>query len=379
MLAPMDSQHLPSCRTHRSFTTPLLGFGLMRLPQKGGRIDREAARGMVELALESGFNYFDTAYMYHGGESEEFAGEALSAHPRDSYLLTTKMPVGMVETEADVERVFEEQLRRTRAGHFDVYLMHALGASAWEKAKRLRIPEFFRRKKEQGLIRRMGFSFHDTPEALQKIVLEFEWEIVQIQLNYEDWDAGRAGEQYAVLEKAGLPVLIMEPLKGGALANLTVEARDILRAASPEADIASWGLRFAASLPNVQTVLSGMSSLEQMQANIRTFSPLRPLDDAERAALARAVEAYRRAGSVPCTGCRYCMPCPAGVDIPGNIALMNRLRTAETPEAEVRAAYADRPDGVKAASCVSCRACLPKCPQKLQIPVLMRAVAKTFA
>ncbi len=368
---------IPTYRTHKSFTTPLLGFGLMRLPQKDGKIDRPTAQSMVDRALSAGFNYFDTAYMYHGGESEEFIGEALSRYPRDRYLLTTKMPIGMVEKEEDLERIFNDQLRKTRAGYFNIYLMHALSAGGWEKAKAVRAPEFFRRKLAEGKIRRMGFSFHDSPEALRKIVSEFEWDITQIQLNYEDWDRGRAGEQYGVLEKAGIPVLIMEPLKGGSLANLNAEAREILKAAAPEAGIASWGLRFAASLPGVQVVLSGMSSPEQIEENIRTFSPFRPLDDAERAVLAKALEAFRGAGRIPCTGCRYCMPCPAGVDIPGNLALHNRVKTGEALQA-VKAEYDARPDGVKADKCVRCHRCLMKCPQKLQIPVLLHGVAQAF-
>ena len=364
-------------RTHDSITTPLLGFGLMRLPQKDGKIDRATAQSMVDKAISSGFNYFDTAYFYHGGESEEFIGEALSKYPRESYILTTKFPVGSAETEADVERIFNHQLEKTRAGYFDFYLMHALGAGGWEKAKKLHLPEFFRAKKAEGKIRHMGFSFHDSPEALAKIVSEFEWEIVQIQLNYEDWDRGRAGEQYAILEKAGLPVLIMEPLKGGVLANLNEEARGILREAVPEAGIASWGLRFAASLPSVQVVLSGMSAPLQMEENIRTFSPFQPLSDGERTTLAKALEAFRRTGRIPCTGCRYCMPCPAGVDIPGNLALHNRLKSGEALET-VKADYDARPDGVKADKCVSCHSCLPKCPQKLQISMLMRGVRDAF-
>lgn len=364
-------------RTHHEFTTPLLGFGLMRLPQKDGKIDRVVAQGMVDRALAAGFNYFDTAYMYHGGESEEFVGEALSKVPREQYLLTTKLPIGMLETEADVERVFEDQLRKTRAGYFDIYLMHALGKDGWEKAKRLKVPEFFRQKLAEGKIRRMGFSFHDSPEVLQKIVSEFEWDIAQIQLNFEDWDRGRAGEMYEILDKADIPVLVMEPLKGGALANLNENAREILKAHAPEAGIASWGLRYVGSLPKVQVLLSGMSSPEQMEENIRTFSPFKPLDEAEKAVLTKAIEAFRQTGRIPCTGCRYCVPCPMGIDIPGNLALHNRVKMGEAVEV-VKAEYDAQPAEAKADRCVNCHKCLMKCPQKLQIPVLLRGVRDAF-
>lgn len=364
-------------RTRMGFTTPLLGFGLMRLPQKDGKIDREVAQGMVDAAMAGGFNYFDTAYMYHGGESEEFVGEALSKYPRESYLLTSKMPVGMVETEADVARIFEDQLRKTRAGYFDIYLMHALSGEGWEKAKRLHIPEFFREKQEEGKIRRMGFSYHDRPEALLPIVRGFEWDIVQIQMNFDDWEAGRARELYWTLQDSEIPVLVMEPLKGGALANLNAEAREILQKYKPEAGIASWGLRYAASWPMVQVVLSGMSSPEQVAENMRTFTNFRAMSHDEKEVLDVALRVYRQDGRIPCTGCRYCVPCPLGVDIPGNLAFHNRLKAGEPLEV-VKAEYDARPADVKADRCVRCHKCLMKCPQKLQIPVLLHGVREAF-
>lgn len=239
-------------------TLPLLGFGLMRLPEKDGKVDRATARMMVDRAMAAGCNYFDTAYMYHNGESEMFAAEALKKYPRDSYCLTTKMPTIMLKQEEDLERIFQEQLRRTQAGYFDFYLMHWLNADHWKIAEKLKLYDFMKKKQAEGKIRRIGFSYHGEPEVLEKIAKAYPWDVAQIQLNYLDWDLCRSREQYEVLTKLGIPVLVMEPLKGGTLAKLTPEAKAIFEKADPGASAASWGLRYVASLPNVLCVLSGM-------------------------------------------------------------------------------------------------------------------------
>ena len=352
-----------------SATTSLLGFGLMRLPKLSpdkDDIDYEVALPMFRRAIESGVTYFDTAYMYHGGLSEKCVGDLLSTFPRDSYTLADKMPVGMLKGPDDTARVFEEQLARTRAGHFDFYLLHAMSRDGWRRALELGVPEYLERKKAEGVIRRLGFSFHDSPEALREIVEARHWDFVQIQLNYYDWNSPyRSREQYEVLEAAGLPVMVMEPVRGGALANLDAEGNRILREANPDVSIASWALRFAASLPNVAVVLSGMSTPEQLEDNIATFSPLRPLDEAEHATLARALEAFRRNVTVNCTGCRYCVPCPAGVPIPDIFSLANRHHR-DRDDAAFAAAYDALP--VNASACVKCWRCARKCPQHIHIP-----------
>ena len=274
-------------------------------------MDRATARMMVDRAMAAGCNYFDTAYMYHNGESEMFAAEALKKYPRDSYCLTTKMPTIMLKQEEDLERIFQEQLRRTQAGYFDFYLMHWLNADHWKIAEKLKLYDFMKKKQAEGKIRRIGFSYHGEPEVLEKIAKAYPWDVAQIQLNYLDWDLCRSREQYEVLTKLGIPVLVMEPLKGGTLAKLTPEAKAIFEKADPEASAASWGLRYVASLPNVLCVLSGMSAPDQMADNLKTFSPFKPLTDAERKTIAEALAAYRKSGAVPCTACRYCAPCPA--------------------------------------------------------------------
>lgn len=360
------------------FSLPLLGFGLMRLPEKDGKVDRPLARTMMEMALAAGANYFDTAYMYHGGESEMVVGEVLSKIPRDRYFLTSKMPIVMLKEASDVPRYFEEQLARTKAGYFDFYFMHWLNGPHWELAQRLKVREFMERMQAEGKIRRLGFSFHGEPETLRKIATACPWDLVQIQLNYLDWDLCRSGEQYGVLTELGIPVAIMEPLKGGTLVKLSPDARAVFKKANPAATPASWGLRYAASLPNVSVVLSGMSTPEQMAENLQTFSPLVPLNENERETIAVALAAYRQAGAIPCTTCRYCAPCPVGVDIPRNLALHNQVKGGlELFHAKL--VYDAMEPAKRASSCIGCRQCLHKCPQQLPIPALMKEIAGEFA
>ena len=358
-------------------TLPLLGFGLMRLPTKDGQIDFSTAEKMVEMAMKAGCNYFDTAYMYHGGESEKFVGRVLSKYPRESFYLTSKMPIVMMRSEADNERIFNEQLARTKAGYFDFYFMHWLNEKHWEMAQRFKTLDFMKKMQKEGKIRHLGFSFHGEPETLKKIAEAYSWDLVQIQLNYLDWELCRSREQYELLTKLGIPVSVMEPLKGGTLVRLTPEAKKVFEKVNPKVSAASWGLRYVASLPNVQVVLSGMSALEHMEDNIRTFAPLKPLTDAERKVIAEALAAYRKSGAVPCTACRYCSPCPVGVDIPRNLALLNQVKGG-LPLFHAKLVYDAMGEDERASSCVGCGACLKKCPQQIKIPTFMKQIAQEF-
>lgn len=360
-----------------SMTLPLLGFGLMRLPQKNGKVDYPTAEAMVAKAMKAGCNYFDTAYMYHNGESEKFVGQALSKYPRDSYFLVSKMPIIMMNSEADNTRIFNEQLARTRAGYFDFYFLHWLNETHWEKAQKLKTLEFMKKMQSEGKIRRLGFSFHGEPETLKKIAEAYPWDLVQIQLNYLDWELCRSGEQYEVLTKLGIPVSIMEPLKGGTLVSLTPDAKKVFEQANPDVSIASWGLRYAASLPNVQVVLSGMSAPDQLEDNLKTFSPFKPLTDAERQTVAEALAAYRKSGAVPCTACKYCSPCPTGVNIPRNLALHNQVKGG-LPLFHAKPVYDAMSEDERASNCVHCGVCRKKCPQQINIPQLMAEIAKEF-
>ena len=357
-------------------TLPLLGFGMMRLPEKNGEIDLDAASAMVGKALEHGCNYFDTAYVYKG--SEEFIGKVLSKYPRDSYYLTSKMPIRMLKSEDDLERIFQEQLQRTKAGYFDFYFMHWLNAAHWTIAQEFHVWDFLEKQKAEGRIRRIGFSFHDEPELLQKIASAYPWDLVQIQLNYLDWEICRSREMYEILTGMGIPVFVMEPLKGGTLVNLTESARQILTAEKPDRGIASWGLRYAASLPNVQVVLSGMSAMEQLEDNLRTFTNFTPLTDVERETLADALAEYRKSGAVPCTGCRYCKPCPNGVDIPRNLALFNQVK-AQKRASSAGMVYFAMTEQERASNCIACGLCRKRCPQKIDIPEQLKNTASVFA
>ena len=259
-------------------SVPLLGYGMMRLPTQGDQIDYEKAEALVKRALEAGINYFDTAYFYHKGQSEKFCGDILPKFPRDSYYLTSKMPVGLCKTEADVERIFNEQLERCKADYFDFYLFHNMNANVWKTATKLHVWDFLQKKKAEGKVRKIGFSFHDKFENLKKIASAYPWDFAQIQLNILDWELYHSREQYEILTERNIPVVIMEPLRGGALATLSQEANDILKKANPNLTTAAWAFRFVASLPNVLTILSGMTKMEHLEENIKTFSEFKPQD-----------------------------------------------------------------------------------------------------
>lgn len=359
-------------------TLPLLGFGCMRLPQlspDGPEIDYGTVKQMIDRAMKAGCNYFDTAYMYHDGRSERCLGDLLKAYPRDSYYLTDKMPVWFARDTAGIERIFREQLERCRTDYFDFYMLHSLNSANWELAQKYKACEFLERMKKEGKIRRLGFSFHDSPEVLRKIVDAREWDFAQIQLNYLDWELYRSREQYEILTGAGIPVIVMEPLRGGALAALSPDASDILRKADPHSSNAAWAFRYVASLPNVLCVLSGMTLPEHVEDNIRTFSPLKPLTGSERKTLDQALAAYRKRLAVPCTACRYCMPCPAGVEIPKIFGLYNQYKISGNKWLFTNN-YNVLPEDAKIASCVNCGKCTKHCPQKIQIPAELRKIAK---
>jgi predicted aldo/keto reductase-like oxidoreductase len=356
----------------------LLGFGCMRLPVVGdqkNKIDYPLAEKMIERAVQAGVNYFDTAWPYHEQMSEVFVGDTLSKYPRQSYFLASKMPTWeAVQAESDVERIFNEQLRKCKTDYFDFYLVHSLERGHMDRFLKFNMYEKLKAKKAEGRIRRLGFSFHDNIELLERIVAEYEWDFAQIQLNYIDWDTLNAGGLYNLLTEKHLPVIVMEPVRGGALATLNEKSLAILKKADPSASAASWAIRFAASLPNVMTVLSGMSSLEQVDDNLRTVSDFTPLSDAERQILNEAAAAFRSSGTIPCTGCRYCMDCPSGVDIPRIFSHYNYYQTSRNRD-QFNGYYRSLTDRQKADKCISCGACVKLCPQGIGIPQYMKEIA----
>lgn len=352
----------------------LLGFGGMRFPTlEDGAINTPAAAAMLERALEAGVNYFDTAYRYHDGNSESFMGSVLSRHPRASYFLADKLPSWLLKTPEDAERIFEEQLVRCGVDYFDFYLVHALDEENYACFEAAHGYEVLARKKAEGKIRHLGFSFHDTPAVLEGILDGHKWDFAQIQLNYLDWTLQDAKVQYELITSRGLHVVVMEPVRGGALAKLSDKAAGILSAAQQEKSTASWAIRYAASLPGVMTVLSGMSDMDQVEDNLVTMSPFAPLSDTEHTVLQEALAAYLSAGTIPCTGCRYCMDCPAGVDIPRTFAMYNQYKLDGRTNHFLNS-YGYMGEERQPTRCVTCGACLPRCPQHIDIPLRLAEV-----
>lgn len=362
---------------------PKLGFGMMRLPMQDEVVDLENVCRMVDAYMEAGFHYFDTAYNYHGGESESIVRKTVvERYPRDSFFLTSKLPGWEIHNKEDRDRVFQEQLERTGAKYFDNYLLHSIQDENYENYEKHDCFLWGVAQKKAGLIRHFGFSFHGTPALLEKILDRHpEVEFVQIQLNYADWDnpviASR--ELYEILRKRNLPILIMEPVKGGTLTNLPPKAEELLLAAAPEQSIASWALRYAAGMPGVVTVLSGMSNEEQMADNLKTFKNLEPLSKEEQSVVERVVEAMRDQPMVACTDCRYCVEgCPESIIIPEVIKGINSARLY--PEDSSPKSFYGRliKTSGKASDCIACGQCEDTCPQHLPIIDLMKEAAERF-
>ena len=369
-----------------------LGFGLMRLPLlEGGsedQIDIELMKKMTDLFMERGFTYYDTAYMYHRGMSERAFKEAVvERFPRECFTITDKMPMMMVQEEADLERLFNEQLERTGAGYFDYYWLHNLNRRSYETAVRTNAFAFVQKKMEEGLVKHLGFSFHDNAELLDRILTEHpETEIVQLQINYLDWNDPfvQSGKCYDVAVKHGKLITVMEPVKGGKLAALPEEAMEKLRAIDPKASPASFAIRFVASLPNVFMVLSGMSNLAQMEDNSAFMQEFKPLTEEEKEVLKECADIIRRSKAVPCTACRYCTEgCPMQIPIPDYFVLYNNV--LENPGSDWtlqgnRRNYARLQDAGagKASECLGCGLCEAACPQHINIPELMPKLAEVL-
>jgi predicted aldo/keto reductase-like oxidoreductase len=360
-----------------------LGFGLMRLPgvsEKSLEIDYEAASRLIDHAMANGVNYYDTAYTYVG--SEAFAGHALSKYPRDSYCLATKCPPWMVKNTDDFDRIFAESLERCKTDYFDFYLLHNLAREStraagndeyFEKFEKVGMYDMLKQKKAEGRIRRLGFSFHGTLALFQKLVDKYEWDFAQIQLNYVDWTATDAKSQYEILTERNIPAIIMEPLRGGTLAALNEESAGMLKHARPDASLASWGIRYAASLPNVITVLSGMNTMDQLTDNIATMNSFQPVADLEKELLYKTAAVYNQSGAIACTGCRYCVPCPEGVNIPRIFSIYNHYRLVNF-RIPFDNGYSTLTEREKASGCTRCGQCVEKCPQHLAIPEYMREI-----
>lgn len=365
----------------KDISVSMLGFGAMRLPtDANGNIDDALNKKMVKTALDAGINYFDTAYMYMNGKSERAMGDALKPYDRNSFNLTTKMPVMMLEREDDVERIFNEQLERCRTDHFDFYLVHCLNKRNWENTKKYNVIPFLEQKKKEGKIKYLGFSHHDTPELLQEIIDYYDkWEFVQLQINKIDWKSCRGEEQYNIARKAKLPIIVMEPLRGSALANLNADATKILKDYNPDASAASWAFRWLAGLDGIFTMLSGMTKPEHLEDNIKTFKNLKPLSEEEQKVYDRALAAHLKSLAIGCTACRYC-ECPVGVDIASIFSLYNQYKQDTTGMGKTGfiSHYGALRENERADKCIKCGLCKSKCPQQLDIPALLAKVDKEY-
>ena len=361
---------------------PKLGFGLMRLPQKDEVIDLDTVCKMVDKYIAAGLNYFDTAYVYHGGKSECAAKEAIvDRYPRDSFYLATKLPAWSLKTEEDRDRIFNEQCERAGVDYFDFYLLHSIEEGGnYDTYERLGCFEWGAEKKRQGKIKHFGFSFHGTPKLLEKLLDDHpEVEFVQIQLNYIDWDNPviASGRLYEILKERGIPMIIMEPVKGGTLASPQPEAMEKFRAARPDASAASWALRFVASLPGVMTILSGMSNEEQMNDNINTFTSFEPLSDEEKQIIEDVKNIMRGSPTIGCTSCRYCVDgCPQGILIPDIFSLVNTIRIYKEGWRAKNFYNSHIAVQAKASDCIACGQCEGVCPQHLNIIELLKDAAK---
>ena len=312
-------------------TMPKLGFGMMRLPEKDGKIDIGHVCRMVDQYMQAGMNYFDTAYVYHGGHSEEAVREAIAKrYPRESFMVATKLPAWCMKAPEDRDRIFNEQLERCGLDYFDFYLLHSIeDGGNGETYEKLDCFSWGLQKKAEGKIRHFGFSFHGSPEYLEQVLdAHPEVEFVQIQLNYADWEnpVVRSGKLYKILHSRNIPMIIMEPVKGGTLARLAPELEAKYRAARPDASVASWALRFVGSLPGVMTILSGMSTEEQMQDNICTFTDFEPLTEKEMELVQEVRSIMLNVPQIGCTACRYCTDgCPMHIPIPDVFRAVNTM------------------------------------------------------
>lgn len=360
----------------------LLGMGTMRLPvTEDGQVDRETAISMIRHSIDEGINYVDTAYMYHDGESEKIVGQALKDGYREKVLLADKMPVWLAKDEEAMRSIFDEQFARLKVDVIDMYLVHNVTVPVWKRAQKFHLMDFLEEKRAEGKIRHIGFSFHDQLSLFKEVIDSYPWDFCQIQLNYMDkeFQAGEEGLHYAA--EKGIPVIIMEPLKGGKLTDtLPPSVKALWKQAEIQRTPAEWALRWVANHSEILTILSGMSAPEQLEENLQILSQAKPnsLTEKELSIIDQVSSEYNRLIQYSCTSCKYCMPCPKKIDIPTAIRFYNEWFLYEG-NPKIKADYPnwlvkDRQPG----DCIACKACEDHCPQHLPISEIMKKTAEIF-
>jgi predicted aldo/keto reductase-like oxidoreductase len=365
------------------FNIPKLGFGFMRLPGNSNEIDHDRLNGMVDEFIKNGYTYFDTAYVYHGGKSEKAIKSAVvKRYPRNIFTIADKLPAWELKSKDDLQRIFDEQLLRTGVDFFDFYLLHSIEEAHLKTYDKYDCWQWAQKLKEQGFIRHFGYSFHDTPELLDKALTEHpEVDFVQLQINYIDWENKivHSGGCYDVARKHNKPIIIMEPVKGGMLSSMRPELEKKLKAAAPRQSIASWAIRYCLSLEGIAVILSGMSTEEQVADNIATFKNFAPFSQQEKNCLDEVIKEYLSTPIIGCTSCKYCVEgCPAKINIPGIISAYNTILTYGDHMRPHFYYGAITGSSGKAGSCTKCSQCESVCPQHLQITEVLEKASDVF-
>ena len=360
----------------KDISLSILGLGAMRLPQKGEGwgmpIIHDKAQEIVDYCMEQGINYYDTAYIYHQGESEVFLGKALAKYPRESFYVADKYNF---KAKADYKAQFEEQLERLQMDYIDFYLLHGISDDTADDYFNNGCIEYFLEQKSKGRIKYLGFSFHATPPVMERITACHDWDFAMIQLNYLDWFNGEAKGLYDHLRDKGIPIMIMEPVHGGLLASLPENGNELLKEVKPNNSVASWALRFAMDLPDIAVVLSGMSNMEQVKDNLATVEEA-SLTDADKDLLKEVSKLLVKKLAVNCTSCNYCVnDCPQGLDIPNLLTIYNEYKAADNAEWRLRRVTAFE-DDKRPEACTSCGICIGHCPQNIDIPKCMEEMVE---
>lgn len=376
------------CNSFKDLKLSALGLGCMRLPcinNEEANPDQAATQEMVDYAMANGINYYDTAWGYHGGNSEPVMGRALKKYPRSSFYLATKFPGYDVRNFGKTEEIFEKQLQRLQTDYFDFYLFHNVcetNIRQYLDDEKYGTWSYLIQQRRNGRIRHLGFSCHGNMPVLKAFLEKYgkDMEFCQLQINYFDWKFQHAKEKVDLLREYGIPVWVMEPLRGGRLCRLSDEQEAVLKALRPEETAAQWAFRFLQSIPDVTVTLSGMSDMEQLKQNIVTFDEDKPLDDREMAGLMQVTDSMLSAGAVPCTACRYCVShCPKELDIPTIMELYNQYKsTGDKPDFIAPMQIAAMPKEKRPAACIACRSCEKVCPQEIKISEIMDTFARAL-